>query len=61
MNVFICWVALGIILFDMMPPSVLARFVNNTLSQKELDKRARSEGYCDWEQYLYYNVTLEMN
>lgn len=58
MFMFICWVVLAVILFDCASPLLFRG--DGTLSKKALDERAVKEGYCDWEQYVYYNITLMM-
>ncbi len=60
-NQFIAWLSLGVIMFDIIQHYV-GQFKGHdaTLSPSQLDKRAQDEGYSDWEQYVYYNITLEV-
>ena len=58
MFAFICWLSFAVIFFDMISPKLFRG--DATLSKMELDCKARSEGYCDWEQYVYYTITLPL-
>lgn len=60
-NQFIAWLAIGVIMLDIVQHYVgQFRRHDATLSSVELDKMAQDAGYCDWEQYVYYTITLEV-
>ncbi len=58
---FIAWLSLGVIMFDIMQHYAgQFRGADGTLTPLQLDKMAQESGYADWEQYVYYTITLEV-
>lgn len=58
---FIAWISLGVVMFDITQHYVgQFRRGDATLSASQLDSMARDQGYCDWEQFVYYTITLEI-